>query len=158
MFGVIKEEMKKFFLFISYIIVFLSFADAEVFSREEIKTIEVQFYYNFTPVYTDTGRSIPDILNGYYEIKKTYYYDDLKDFDSLENLLGQKIEIINDDDLKRLYESFVESFCAVRINEKLVLEFTYSKSKDIYCLCNGNLIKRNKIYDNFIEYLIGRID
>lgn len=150
--------MKKLSIFLLYFLTSVYFAGAEMFDNDYLKTIEVEFYYNNSISYTDVGRTIPDIVNGFYDIKRVFFYEDLRNFKFLEKILQQTTEIIKDDRLQKQYEKFVDSFCRVRINSKLVIEFTYSKSNDIYCLCNGNLIKRNKIYDDFVEYLIQIID
>ena len=153
----IYDKLIKKTLFICFLIFFLCLVCVKIFNSKDISSIEVDFYYNHSIVYTDTGRTVSNILNGYYDAKNTYYYKDIKDFGLLNELLKQRAEIIHDEKLKRMYESFVDSLCVVRLNGNQILEYTYSESNDDYCLCNKNLIRRNKVYDSFAKYLIKKI-
>ena len=145
-------------ILISFFLIGKNILMAKTYPSIDYSSIEVDFYYNNSIVYTDTGRSITDILNGYYDIKNRFYYDDVKEFDSLNKLLDQERKIVYNDETKRIYETFVDSLCIVRLNGKQLLEFTYSKSADRYCLCNGDLIERKDVYDRFAEYLIDKLE
>ncbi|MBR4386297.1 MAG: hypothetical protein IKP51_07230 [Treponema sp.] len=145
-------------IFICFFLIGKNILMAKTYSNIDYLSIEIDFYYNNSIVYTDTGRTITDILGGYYDIKNRFYYDDVKEFDSLHKLLNQERRFVYNEETQRMYETFVDSLCIVRLKGKLVLEFTYSESDDKYCLCNGDLIERNDIYDRFAKYLINKLD
>lgn len=133
------------------------FCSCMIAKKDNYSNLELDFYYNATVVYPDTGRSINDILNGYYDIKKHFTYSEISDYNSLDKIFKQKPKIIYDEKLQRIYESNIDCLCVFTLNGKEILNFTYSASDDKYCLSNGKLINRNKVYDGLAQYLIQKL-
>lgn len=126
--------------------------------NNQYNDLRIVFYYNSSSLYTDTGRSIEQIINGYYEIRKEFSYDDIKSFDSIEKVLNEKPVFV--DDLDRLIsrKSFVNCLCVISLGQIEILSFTYDETNDGYALYNGDLIERSKILDDFSKYLISLLE
>ena len=95
--------------------------------------IKVVFYYNNPSSYPDTGRSIQDILGGHYELKKAFFYEDIKNYRFLEAVMTEQPVIIEDFDALRIRKEFVDCLCIISLDYRIVLSFTYTERKDEYC-------------------------
>ena len=127
------------------------------YTYQDLSKIQVDFYYNNPSFYPDVGRSIDDILQGSYEVRKSFFYEDLKEFYPLEKIINTKPEFVNNDEKETLANSFVTCLCVVKIDSKQILLFTYKDSNDDYCIYNRKLIKRNPVFDNFARFLINKL-
>ena len=86
--------------------------------------IKVVFYYNNPSSYPDTGRSIQDILGGHYELKKAFFYEDIKNYRFLEAVMTEQPVIIEDFDALRIRKEFVDCLCIISLDYRIVLSFT----------------------------------
>ena len=91
--------------------------------------IKVVFYYNNPSSYPDTGRSIQDILGGHYELKKAFFYEDIKNYRFLEAVMTEQPVIIEDFDALRIRKEFVDCLCIISLDYRIVLSFTYTERK-----------------------------
>lgn len=144
-------SMKKALVFLSLLLVY---GGTVMGINQNYTHIKVVFYYNNPSSYPDTGRSIQDILGGHYELKKAFFYEDIKNYRFLEAVMTEQPVIIEDFDALRIRKEFVDCLCIISLDYRIVLSFTYTERKDEYCIYNGNLIKRNKIFDDFSAYLV----
>lgn len=151
--------MKKNILFFICFLVFqISIEGYELTNTEDLKSIKAVLYYNSPSLYTDVRRTYNDVLNGRYEVKKEFSFEDFKDFDSLERLFSIQPVVITDQIISFPENIYVTSICVVYINSEITFIYTYDECKDNYCIYNGkSLIERNTIYDNFARYLIDKI-
>lgn len=122
--------------------------------KKDCNMVEVKFYYNSSNDYPDTGRTEKDIEHGHYLLCKTIKFDNVNDNEYLKNVLTEDPYYeINKSELIK-YKSFVNCLCIIYINNIEKLRFTYSDSDDKYRLCNGKLIRRNKVYDDFCRFIL----
>lgn len=150
--------MKKiFYIFLCLVLFQMNLEGKEMKNQEELNSIKVVLYYNNPSLYTDVKRTFNDVINGKYEIKKEFFIDDLKEFDSLEKLFSIKPSIRKSQESAFNLNSYVTSICVIYINTEKYLSFSYDESDGKYCICNDEIIERNTIYDSFVRYLINKI-
>ena len=117
------------------------------------ENIEIVFYYN-PVVYTDF-RTEKAVKNGAYEIKKIFHYKDLSDITCISDVLKEQPVYLDDSEKEAFYANLIECLCIITKDKKDILTFTYSENfNKNYALCNGKLIRRNKIYDKFADEIL----